>query len=159
MADKKITALTDLGSGIASEDLMHVIDDPAGTPVNKKISVANVFNNIPTWLGLGGTAQTLTAAGAVTVTESVTHLTLAATAQALSLPDGANGQIKIVTCIDGTGAGTMTLTPANMAGASTVAWASGTTGASGGTGTGSIWVGLFTSGKWHTLSALGVTIG
>ena len=159
MADKKITALTDLGTGLAGEDLFHVIDDPTGTPVNKKVSATNVFNNIPTYIGLDGTAQALTAAGAVSVVTSITHLTLAGTAQALTLADGTQGQIKVITCIDGSGAGTMTMTPTNLAGASTVAWATGTTGGtSGGNGTGGTWVGIFNNSKWHTLSFIGCTI-
>ena len=51
MADKKITQLTDLGDGLASVDLFHVVDDPSGTPINKKITAEDVFNNIPSWIG------------------------------------------------------------------------------------------------------------
>ena len=57
MADKKVTALTDLGDAIAAGDLFHVVDDPTGTPINKKITAADVFNNIPSFLSLKQTSQ------------------------------------------------------------------------------------------------------
>ena len=63
MADKKITQLTDLGDGLAAVDLFHVVDDPSGTPINKKITAEDVFNNIPTWVGLNSTSQAITGDG------------------------------------------------------------------------------------------------
>ena len=121
MADKKITALTDLGNGLAAEDLLHVIDDPSGNPVNKKVSVANVFNNIPTYIALDGTAQSITnTSDAVNVTTSITHIDTdtAGGAHAGALADGTNGQIKIITMIaDG---GDSVVTPTNFANGTTV---------------------------------------
>ena len=76
MADKKITALTDLGTALASVDLFHIVDDPSGTPINKKISTQNVFNNIPTFLGLKQAVQALTADGSTIKFASLTILLL-----------------------------------------------------------------------------------
>ena len=58
MADKKITALN-ASTALSTDDLFHVVDDPSGSPTNKKITAANVFNKIPTWIAFAGTPQAL----------------------------------------------------------------------------------------------------
>jgi len=44
MADKKITELTEL-SPAKQGDLLVIVDSPTGTPITKKITIANLFGN------------------------------------------------------------------------------------------------------------------
>ena len=124
MADKKITALTDLCNALASVDLFHVVDDPTGTPINKKITAEDVFNNIPSWIGLKDTAQTITGDGststAVTLTESTTLVNATSGAAPVTVADGADGQVKIIINKSTAGTNAVTVTPANLVSGTTV---------------------------------------
>ena len=124
MADKKITQLTDLGDGLASVDLFHVVDDPSGTPINKKITAEDVFNNVPSWLGLNSTSQAITGDGststAIEITNAVTEVNATSAGAPCTLADGANGQIKTIINVSTGGTNNVVITPSNLRGGTTV---------------------------------------
>jgi len=99
MADKKITALTEIAAGdVNAVDLLHIVDNPSGTPVNKKMSLSRLFNNLPTYLAFDD-VETLVDDGAISVTKAVTFIDMTGetTDNALSLARGTSvGQVKII---------------------------------------------------------------
>ena len=116
MADKKITALTDLSTGVAGADLLHVVDDPTGTPINKKVSVTNFINNLPSFIGFSCSVENISDGSqtAISITHAVTLLETAGS-NATTLADGTVvGQLKII--IHDTDGGTTEMTPADALG-------------------------------------------
>ena len=115
MADKKISALTATTTTAAS-DIAHVVTGMGGTPINKKITVANLFNTIPTWIGFADTVTTVAAdVLPIPVTASVCHKTSGSEAEALTIVAGTSGQVLIVVMIVD-GGGTATLSGAQING-------------------------------------------
>ena len=151
MADKKITALTDLGTALAEADLFHVVDDPSGTPINKKISAANVFNNIPSFLGLAQASEAITADASsqvANITSAVTEVDATSAVGNLSLADGAEGQIKTFINVSTSGTNNVVITPTNLRGGTTI-----TLNAEGETVTC-----MFKNAKWNVLAGNGYAV-
>lgn len=81
MADKKVTQLPEL-TDPQGEDILLVVDDPAGTPISKKITVDNLYGSSGTPVSLTDanfnvtngyevTATTVSFTGDMTVTGTV----------------------------------------------------------------------------------------
>jgi hypothetical protein len=130
------TGITSLGAGVAtflgtpsSANLAAAVTDETGTG-------ALVFATSPTLvtptLGVAtatsvatgpvfGTVQSLSGPGAVNITTLTTAFTSTATGNALTLADGAAGQIKTVVYVaEAAGGDTGVLTPANLGSATTI---------------------------------------
>tara|TARA_B100000927_G_scaffold136971_1_gene110554 strand:- start:277 stop:726 length:450 start_codon:yes stop_codon:yes gene_type:complete len=148
MADKKITALDDLGSSLAEVDLFHIVDDPSNTPINKRVTAKNVFNNIPTFIGLKQTSEALTSAStSIDTTSAISEVDQSGGATALSLADGSDGMIKTIIAI-GTGGNSITITPTNLRGGSTITL----------NGEGETVTCLFKNSKWNVIGHNGAQI-
>ena len=113
MADKKISDLNALT--VSASDDLTIVSDTSATET-KKITLANVFNKVPTWLGFADTVTTMAAdALPVPVTASICHKTSGSDAEALTIVAGTSGQILIIVMIVD-GGGTATLSGAQING-------------------------------------------
>jgi hypothetical protein len=95
MADKKVTQLTAL-TAPANTDLLLIIDDPAGSPVSKKITVEDLFGKTSglsvTTVNITSTGDTTLAANNFTI-DSTTNITL--TRGTVINEDGADSDTRI----------------------------------------------------------------
>lgn len=91
MADSKLTALTAL-SAVTGDDLLYVVDDPAGTPTSKKATAAVVRNYMAQSYSPGG-RLTLESGVPVSTTDQTAKTTIYYTPfvhNVINLWDGAN---------------------------------------------------------------------
>lgn len=99
MADKKISALTQVSdTDIGADDLLHIVDNPGGTPVNKKMTIGQLFENIPTHLAVDD-ITTVTSAASNLASSFTTAIDGAGWGAdvAFTLDDGTDvGQLKII---------------------------------------------------------------
>lgn len=115
MADAKVSELTTATSAGGS-DLLYLVQ----SNTSKKITVGNLFANagnvtLTGNVNIGGTPQTLSSPGIISLTTPITHLSVDAIGGTLQIPQGTTGQVKILTLIASAG-GTFTLNFANVAG-------------------------------------------
>ena len=114
MSDKTITELDALTVSASTDSLVVYDASATGT---LKLTVANLINKLPTWLGFADTVTTMAAdALAVPITASICHKTSGGDAETLTIVAGTSGQVLIIVMIVD-GGGTATLSGAQINGA------------------------------------------
>jgi len=54
MADKKVSGLP-VSTGVTSDDLFMIVNNPSGVPTSQKITVADLFDGVPSATAFDGT--------------------------------------------------------------------------------------------------------
>lgn len=100
MADKKITALSAVSdSDIGADDLLHIVDSPGGTPVNKKMTIAQLFQNVPNAIAVDDITVVSTSANLAGSFATDISLSAASAHITPTLDNGTyTGQLKVIYC-------------------------------------------------------------
>jgi proline racemase len=119
MADSKVSDLVSATS-VGGSDLRYLIQ----SNTSKKISAGTFFANagnvtLSGNIKIGGTPQTLSSPGLISLTTPITHLSADASGGTLQIPQGTTGQVKIVILISTSG-GSYVFNTANIGGGGTV---------------------------------------
>jgi hypothetical protein len=114
MADSKVSELTSATS-LGGSDVLYLVQ----SNTSKKITAATVFANaanvtLKDVITVGSTPQSLGAAGIISLSTPITHLSVGGDSGTLQIPTGSDGQVKILVMTSSSG-GTYTINNANLA--------------------------------------------
>lgn len=146
MADKRITDLEELsGQNLNANDILMVVT--SDVVVNKKIKVGSLINNMPSYLGLKEYDDVNTMNTSCSLSTGISHITGGTSQFNISLPDGTQGQLKILTMIDESGYSVI-LDSSNISAANTIEF----------NNVGDSITLLFTNSNWVIISSYGINI-
>jgi hypothetical protein len=109
MADSKVSELT-AATSVAAADTLYLVQ----SSTSKRVTTANLFANVATpvsfsdKINIAGTAQSLTGAGTISTSTTVTTLSPGSSGT-LDIGSGTEGQIKIIIMIANSSAYVLTL--------------------------------------------------